>query len=130
MKIRLVGLLLPMYQATNHYGATPIAYKRGTVDALEKALIDRSKLVLRTSGIEQLSSDTQPGGAHSHKLMRVYSFNWDSRTSDLGEIVGLALKLYDLKTVTVILDEETRELTEDDAQNLIEGLDAWSPEEV
>lgn len=128
MKTQLVGLLLPVYQNVQHTGATPIAHRRTNVEKLEREMMNRSGLVLR-SAVDQMSPDSGPGGGQTHRVMRRYDLELDMRTVALGELLLLALSLYDLKGVLVILDEETRFFDNEAAQNFVEGLDAWNHSE-
>lgn len=128
MKVKLVGLLLPVYQEAHHYGATPISHRQAAVGLVEKALMDRSAggYVTRQASLDYLSPDQAPGGAHTHKPQRLYTFAWETNSKALGEIAGIALTQYALKEITVILDGEVRKLDENDAINLVEGIDPWS----
>ena len=119
----IAQLLLPVYQAAAHYGATPVAYPRRTVEAFERAAMARCTSVQRHKA-ELLSPDTGPGGTHIYLPRTVYTVAYDDRKA-LGEIVGLALETHGLTEVLVeqIGVCERGTWNSEDAANVAEGLD-------
>ena len=125
MTVKLIGILLPIYQATEHYGATPIQYKRAVVEKWEKQVMARSPHVTRTR-CELLVSDTSPGGGQIYRPFMRYDVALDMETAALGEILDLAHNAFALKSVTAVQGLDVQTFGPEDAQTFIEGLHDWN----
>lgn len=123
MHKHVAGLLIPIYQKANHYGATPVQFPSRVVVAFERGLLERCTVMLRNR-CERLSPDTQVGGAPIYIATMFYNIAFDD-VKALGEIAGMAMELFGLDEITVLRDVATaaEKLNKEDAQNIAEGLD-------
>lgn len=126
MTVKIASILVPVYIKPNHQGQTPEVYPTRTVDKWEKELTDRVNGVVKHKPVERLSANTLQGGVERMVVVR-YDFEVDTSEPALQEVIALALAIFNVKLVTVYLDDtQAEDFDADAAESLSIGAHDWS----
>jgi len=127
--MKLASLLVPAYLPRAYVGATPTPYQSGTVDAFERALVKLCPaLTVRHHNSTRLHHDPE-GRFVAQQIVTRYDVQIDPTTTQLGDVIDLALATFKIDKIEVIYDDaQAATLTADDAAALKDGLHDWNGE--
>lgn len=126
MSIKIASLLIPAYIKPVHQGQTPEVYSSRVVEKWEKELTARVNGVVKHKPTEQLFSNQAHGGIERKVVVR-YDFEVDTNEPALAEVIALSLSIFNVKLVTVYLDDaQAEDFDADAAESLSIGAHDWS----
>lgn len=128
MSIKIASIFVPVYIKPNHHGQTPEVYSSRVVEKWETELTARVNGVVKHKPTEFLFPDKAHGGIE-RKVVARYDFEVDTAEPALAEVITLALSIFNVKLVTVYLDDaQAEDFDTDAAEELGIGAHAWSEE--
>jgi hypothetical protein len=126
MSVKIASILVPVYIRPNHQGQTPEPYGQTIVERWERELVARVNGVVQHKPTQQLFPDHANGGVVRKTVVR-YDFEVDTTEPALAEVIALALSIFNVKMVTVLLDDtEAEDFDMDAAEALSIGAHDWS----
>lgn len=126
MSVKIASIFVPAYVKPATVGQTPEPYPQRSVDQWEKELVARVNGVVKHKPHERLFPDKARGGVDRQVVIR-YDFEVDTTEPALAEVIALALNIFNVKMVTVYLDDaEAEDFDADAAESLSIGAHDWS----
>jgi len=127
--VKIASIFIPAYVKPAHVGQTPDPQPHRLVEQWERELVNRAPGVVKHKPHDRLYPDKAFGGVGRQVVIR-YDFEVDMDEPSLSEIIALALTIFNLKMVTVYLDDtQAEDFDSEAAENLSLGIHDWANHE-